>query len=64
MADTELELFYKLGEDNNLCNYYDGILNQYYTLITCKQALIGQFVQIQLNATTTFNVYEIEVHGV
>ena len=60
----EEEIFYTGNEDNDvLCDYRDGDLNQYYTLMTCRQPLRAQFVQIQLNTTTWFHIYEVEVHG-
>ena len=52
-----------LDEPNSLCSYYDGILPQHYTTLTCKQPIRGQFVRIQLKAHTTLNLYEVEVHG-
>jgi len=47
-----------------LCYYYDGVLNRYYTLLTCKQPIRGRFVQILLNANAELNFYEVEVHGI
>ena len=48
-----------------ICNYHDGPLNQYYTLIACIPPIRGQFVQIQYNESQAalFRLYEIEVHG-
>ena len=48
-----------------ICNYHDGPLNQYYTLITCIPPIRGQFVQLQYNESQAalFRLYEIEVHG-
>ena len=64
VAETEDDIFYKEGVQDNLCYYYDGILNQHYTLIECKKAISGQFVQIQLNVTSGYiHIYEVEVHG-
>ena len=48
----------------NFCYYYDGILNQCYTLITCTNAIMGQFVQLQLNVPhQIISLYKVEVHG-
>ena len=63
MSEDEAGLFYTPGNEDNLCKYHDGELNQYYTLITCNSAITGQFVQIQLNTTDHLNFYEVEVHG-
>ena len=61
-TDAEEDIFYDRNI-NSLCNYYDGELNQYYTTITCVQAMKGQFVQLMFNATTWLNLFEIEVQG-
>ena len=61
-TDADEDIFYDRNT-NSLCNYYDGQLNRYFTTITCKQAMKGQFVQLLFNATTIINLYEIEVHG-
>ena len=57
------DIFYASGNEDNLCGYHDGVLNQYYTLITCNSAITGQFVQIQIYTTEHLNFYEVEVHG-
>jgi len=46
-----------------LCYYWDGVINQYYTLITCYQPIRGQFVQILFNINDRLNFFEVEVHG-
>ena len=61
-TDAEEDIFYDRNT-NSLCNYYDGELNQYFTTITCIQAMKGQFVQLLFNASTYLGVHEIEVHG-
>ena len=61
-TNADEDIFYDRNT-NSLCNYYDGELNQYFTTITCIQAMKGQFVQLMFNATTYINLYEIEVHG-
>ena len=63
VSEDEADIFYTPGNEDNLCGYHDGVLNQYYTLITCNSAITGQFVQIQLNTTDFLNLYEVEVHG-
>ena len=57
------DIFYTSGNIDNLCGYHDGVLNQYYTLITCNSAITGRFVQIQFYTTDYLNLYEVEVHG-
>ena len=49
-----------------ICNYHDGPLNQYYTLITCTPPIRGQFVQLQLKEgdDVRLSLYEVEVHGI
>jgi len=64
VAMTEEEIEFTGTNPEVLCYYYDGVLNQYYTLATCKQPIRGRFVQILLNATTFINIYEVEVHGI
>ena len=61
-TDAGEDIFYDRNT-NSLCNYYDGQLNQYFTTITCIQAMKGQFVQLLFNATTWLNLFEIEVQG-
>jgi len=64
VAMTEEKIEFTGTNPEVLCYYHDGILNQYYTLVTCKQPIRGRFVQILFNATTILNLYEVEVHGV
>ena len=64
VSEDEADIFYTSGYEDNLCGYHDGVLNQYYTLITCNSAITGQFVQIQLYTTAQLHFYEVEVHGV
>ena len=64
VAAEKGDIFYTAGNDDNLCGYYGGVLNRYYTLINCNPVLSGQFVQIQFNTTDYLNLYEIEVHGI
>ena len=64
VATDESQLMY----DSNpaaICNYHDGPLEQYYTLITCVQPIRGQFVQLQYKESldSVIRLYEIEVHG-
>jgi len=61
---TEEEIEFTGTNPEVLCYYLDGVLNQYYTLLTCKQPIRGRFVQILLNANTELNLYEVEVHGI
>jgi len=62
---TEAEIEFTGNNPEVLCYYYDGVLNQYYTLVTCKQPIRGRFVQILLNAKAELiNIYEVEVHGI
>jgi len=49
--------------ENNLCAYYPGNLERWYTQIDCITPMIGQHVKIMFNTTTSLRVYEIEVHG-
>lgn len=63
VSTTEADMFYKEGM-TNLCGYYDGILNPQYTLITCFQPIRGQFVQLLLDDTTYFSIYEVNIYGV
>ena len=63
VADDEVDIFYT-GNEEVLCAYRDGIIEKYYTLIICNRPITGQYVQMQLNATTVLNVYEFEVFGV
>ena len=60
---VEADIFYSSGNNDNLCSYYDGVFNQYSTLINCSSAISGQFVQIQLNVSTPLILQEVEVHG-
>jgi len=62
MTESKIEFTGKNPEV--LCYYHDGVLNQYYTLVICKQPIRGRFVQILLNAKTVLNLYEVEVFGV
>jgi len=62
MAEEEIEFTGKNPEV--LCYYHDGVLNRYYTLVTCKQPIRGRFVQILFNADTILNIHEVEVHGI
>jgi len=64
VAMTEKEIEFIGTNPEVLCYYYDGVLNQFYTLVTCKQSIRGRFVQILFNATTFLNIYEFEVHGI
>jgi len=48
---------------NNLCAYYPGTLERWYTQIDCKTPMTGQHVKIMFNTTTYFYIYEIEMHG-
>jgi len=61
---TEEQLEFTRNKPDVLCYYHDGVLNRYYTLLTCKQPIRGRFVQILLNANTELNLYEVEVHGI
>ena len=63
VADDEADIFYT-GNREILCAYYDGILEEDYTLITCDKSISGQYVQMLFNATTILNIYEFEVFGV
>ena len=63
VAMVEADIFYGSGNEDNLCSYYDGVLNQYYTLINCNSAISGQFVQLQFYTLNHLNLYEVEVHG-
>ena len=63
VADDETDMFYT-GNDEIHCAYYDGILEEDYTLITCDKSISGQYVQMLFNATTILNIYEFEVFGV
>jgi len=63
VAMREEDIEYNGSNPEVLCNYYDGLLNRFDTLITCNQPIRGRFVQMLLNATTILNFYEIEVHG-
>ena len=65
VATEESQLMY----DSNpaaLCKYHDGLLEHYYTLITCNQPIRGQFVQLQLKdlINSVMNLYEVEAHGI
>jgi len=61
MREEDIE--HSASNQQVLCNYHPGALNEYYTLITCKQPIRGRFVQVLFNATTSLNLREIEVHG-
>ena len=63
VSEDEADIFYTPETEDNLCGYHDGVLNQYYTLITCNSAITGQFVQIQIYTHAYLNLYEVEVHG-
>jgi len=63
VAMIEEEIEFTGTNPEVLCYYHDGVLNEYYTLITCKQPMRGSFVQILFNAATSLNMYEVEVHG-
>ncbi|XP_067930978.1 fucolectin-1-like [Watersipora subatra] len=58
----EDQLFYSNNPDS-LCGQREGILDQFFTTITCAQAMKAQFVQLQLMGHTNLNIYEFEVHG-
>ena len=62
VADDEADIFYTDNEDI-LCTYYNEILEEDYTLITCDKSISGQYVQMQFNALTILNIYEFEVFG-
>jgi len=64
VAMTEEEIEFTGTNSEVLCYYHDGVLDQYYTLVTCKQPIRGRFVQILFNAETFLNIYEVEVHGI
>ena len=53
----------KEDDKSNFCGYHDGSLNQDYTLIMCTSSIAGQFVQLQLFAIASINIYEVEVWG-
>ena len=65
VSEEESQLMYGSNPDA-ICNYHDGPLNRYYTLITCIPPIRGQFVQIQYKESSDsfLRLYEIEVHGV
>ena len=63
VSQSSVDIFYT-GTEDNLCYYHEGVLDELYNLLTCRQPIVGQFVQMQLNATTYLNIYEVEVHGV
>jgi len=62
MREEDIE--YNGSNPEVLCNYYDGVLNKFYTLITCEQPIRGRFVQILFNANTHLHLFEIEVFGI
>ena len=62
VSQSSADIFYT-GTEDNLCYYHEGILDGFYNLFTCWHPIVGQLVQIQLNATTPLNIYEVEVHG-
>jgi len=64
VAMTEEEIEFTGTNPEVLCYYHDGVLNQYFTLVTCTQPIRGRFVQILFNAKTIFNLYEVEVLGI
>jgi len=64
VAMTEEEIEFTGTNPEVLCYYHDGVLNQYYTLVTCKQPIRGRFVQILLNVENYLNILEVEVHGI
>lgn len=54
-----------LTSASSRCSYYPGILEQYYTLITCSSPMMGQWVQMRINVdNTNLNIHEFEVHGI
>jgi len=61
---TETEIEFTGTNPEVLCYYFEGVLNQFYTLVTCKQPIRGQYVQILLNTTGFLNIYEVEVIGI
>ena len=65
VAEEESQLIYDINPAA-ICNYHDGALNQYYTLITCIPPIRGQFVQLQYKESSDahLNLHEIEVHGI
>ena len=63
VAVEEADIFHD-EDKNNICIYHPGAVSQYYTLLTCAQLMKGQYVQLQLNYSTVFNIYEVEVFGV
>ena len=65
VAVQEGKLFQNKVGSKYYCGYVDGVLNQHYTLINCRDSLPGQFVQILMNVDQgVLNVYEVEVHGI
>ena len=65
MAIQEHDLFNNDAGSKYYCGYVDGILNKYYTMITCRDSIPGRFVQILLKGNQQLlNVYEVEVHGI
>ncbi|XP_067930974.1 fucolectin-1-like [Watersipora subatra] len=61
-ANTEEELFYQVYP-KSFCAEFKGILNQYFTTITCIQPMRAQFVQLQMFSNDFLHIYEFEVHG-
>ncbi|XP_067950576.1 fucolectin-like [Watersipora subatra] len=61
-SNVEDHLFLR-NNPESLCAYHAGILDRYFTTMTCVQPMRARFVQMLLNATTIINIYEFEVHG-
>lgn len=53
-----------MDDGENRCGYLDGEAEQFNNLITCDEAIVGRFVQLQLLANTSFHIYEVDVHGI
>lgn len=54
-----------LASDSSVCSYYNGVLNKFYTLITCNSVMSGQWVQVMMIVNyNQLGIQEIEVHGV
>ena len=63
IARDVANIFYSADNEDNLCGYHEGVLNQYYTLFTCRETMTGRFVQFQILTGNYLNLYEVEVHG-
>ncbi|XP_067930599.1 fucolectin-1-like [Watersipora subatra] len=48
---------------DTVCGSIAGVLNQYFTTITCVQPMRAQFVQLTIVGFQYLNIYEFEVHG-